>query len=177
MEIAEMIKCPTCKSAFEQQPDKCGNCGYPFSGTPDERAHFVAHHILKKGKLSDTKDSIKQARIILFIIAGFNIIVPIFSFANTQSGWIVMEISMLIGILFLIFGIMAKKKPFISLLIPLILLITAYLVNFIIEPITLLQGILWKIIFIGALVYSLMNIRESEKIQKESKYMASQDYK
>lgn len=172
-----MIKCPTCKTAFEQQPAKCENCGYPFSGTHDERAHFVAHHIMKKGKLSDTKDSIKQARIILFIIAGFNIIVPIFSYANAQSGWIVMEISMLIGILFLFFGIMAKKKPFVSLLIPLILLITAYLVNFLIEPISLLQGILWKVIFIGALVYSLVSIRESEKIIKESKYMASQDYK
>ena len=173
----DLKKCPTCKTVYELQPDKCDNCGYPFSGTDMDKSHFVAHQVLKKGKISDTRDRIKNARIILFVIAGFNIIVPFFQYSNTDFGGVLIGLSILIGLIFLVFGILAKRKPFISLLIPLILLLVFYLLDFIVEPATLFRGMLWKALFIGGLLYGLISIKESEKIKKESNHLAMKDYK
>lgn len=175
--MSELIKCPTCQTDYEIQPDKCNKCGYPFIGTDKEKSHFVAHQIMKKGKISDTKDSIKSTRTILFVIAGFNIVIPFFKFANAQYGGLMIGMSVFIGLIFLIFGFTANKKPFISILIPLILLILFYVLVAIIEPINLIRGIVWKILFIGSMIYSLISIIESEKIKKESEYLATKDYK
>jgi hypothetical protein len=173
----DLKKCPTCKIVYELQPDKCDNCGYPFSGTDKDKSHFVAHQVLKKGKISDTRDRIKNARIILFVIAGFNIIVPFFKYSDTDFGGVLIGLSILIGLIFLVFGILAKRKPFISILIPLVLLLVFYLLGFIVEPATLFRGILWKALFIGGLLYGLISIKESEKIKKESNHLAMRDYK
>ena len=175
--MSDLIKCPTCKTDYESQPDKCNNCGYPFNGTDKEKSHFVAHQIMKKGKISDTKDSIKRTRTILFVIAGFNIVIPFFKFANAQYGGLMIAMSIFIGLIFLVFGFTAKKKPFISIIIPLILLIIFYVIDAIIEPTTLIRGIVWKILFIGSMIYSLISIIESEKIKRESEHLATKDYK
>ncbi|MEM9685444.1 MAG: hypothetical protein AAF934_00800 [Bacteroidota bacterium] len=175
--MRDLINCPTCKTGYETQPDKCNKCRYPFSGTAKEKSHFVAHQIMKKEKISDTKNSIKNTRTILFAIAGFNIVIPFFKFSNAQYGGLMIAMSVCIGLIFLIFGFTAKKKPFISILIPLILLILFYVLDAIIEPTTLFQGIVWKIVFVGSMIYSLVSIVESEKIKKESEHLAAKDYK
>jgi len=175
--MAEMIKCPTCKADYDVQPDKCDKCGYPFAGTDIEKSHFVAHQILKKGKISDTKDSIKKTRTVLFVIAGFYFVIPFFQFANAQFAGLLIGMSIFIGLIFMVFGFTAKKKPFISILIPLIILIVFYLLDALFDPTTIFRGIVWKILFIGSMVYSLISIKESEKIRKESEHLASNDYK
>ncbi len=173
----ELITCPTCKTNYETQPEKCNNCGYPFLGTDKEKSHFVAHQILKKGEISNTKDSIKKSRTILFVIAGFNIIVPFFRFNNHEYAGFMIGVSIFIGLIFLLFGFLAKKKPFISILIPLILLVSFYFIDALIEPATLIRGIIWKILFISGLVYSLISIKKSDRIRAESTFLASKDYK
>jgi hypothetical protein len=171
------IKCPTCKTEYAQQPETCWNCSYPFSGTDKEKSKFIAQQILKKGQISDTKDSIRKARIILFVIAAFSIVIPFIRYANVPFGSIMIVLSVFIGLIFLFFGFMAQKKPFISILIPLILLVLFYLIEFAIEPLSLFKGILWKALFVGGLVYSLINIRKSEKIKGESQHLSAHDYK
>lgn len=175
--MSDTTICPTCKAEYQQQPNVCHYCGYPFAGTEQEKSHFVAHQILKKGTISDTKDSIRNARTILFVIAGFNIVFPFFRFANTQFGGIMIAFSMLIGLVFLFFGFMAKRKPFISILIPFILLVVFYLLDLWLSPATFGRGIFWKVLFVGGLIYSLICIKKSDRIKTESSFLASKDYK
>lgn len=56
-----MVKCPTCKIDYNEEPEKCDKCGYPFSGTDKERAYFIAHHVMnrvdKTSVAEDDKDS------------------------------------------------------------------------------------------------------------------------
>ncbi len=174
-----LIKCPGCKTEYENQPEKCNRCGYPFGGSDKEKSHFVAQQIIKKGKLADTKESIGITRAILFVIAGFNIVFPFFNFAdvNVQHDNSACALSIFIGLVFLICGFTVKKDPFISILIPFILLILSYAINAIIEPSTLFNGIIIKLFFIGSMTYSLINIIKSEKIKKESEFFANKDYK
>jgi hypothetical protein len=171
----ELKNCPTCKTEYELQPEKCGNCGYPFSGTDNEKSHFIAHQILKKGHISDARDSVKNARTILFVIAGFNIVFPFFYFWDVPNNTLSISISVIIGLIFLSFGFLVKKMPFESILIPLILLLFFYIINALIDPMTLFQGIIWKALIVGGLSYSLIRVRKSEKIKKQSKHLAEND--
>lgn len=171
-----LIKCPTCKTEYENQPEKCHHCSYPFSGTDKERAQFVAHLIMKKGEISETKDHIKETRTILFIIAGANIVLPFFQYTDEEFGVLYIILSILIGLTFLFFAFSIKKNPLPSILIPLILLLLFYTIETIIDPTFLVRGIIWKFLFIGSMIYSLVGIIQSEKIKMESEYLATKKY-
>lgn len=169
--------CPVCKTAFNEQPVNCSNCGFPFSGTEKEKSLFIGQQILKKRTVSDTKDKIKRARIILWIIGGMNLLAPFVAYANSPAQNVFIVAGIILGLIFIGFGFLAYKKPFISILIPLILLVLLHLAAAIADPSTLIKGIVLKVLFIGGLVYGLAGIIESEKIRKESEFMQKQQYK
>lgn len=168
--------CPTCKTVYLQQPEKCDSCGYPFAGSEKDKSHFVAQKILKKGKISDTKNSIKRARVVLFILAGMNILLPFLMYRNAESKWLTIGFSVAIGMIFLFFAFLCKRQPFISVLVPLIILVLMYVSNAIFDPMTLFKGVFFKIIFLSSLTYCLINITKSNKIRRESHFMARQKY-
>jgi hypothetical protein len=169
--------CPACKSSYEIQPDFCTKCGFPFSGSEKEKSVFIGQQIFKKGKVADTKNKIKRARIILWVIGALNAIGPFVLYVNDPMYATYTTAGVIIGIVFTGFGFLTYRKPFISILIPLIILIISYLVEAINEPISLIQGIIWKVIFLGGLIYGLTSIIEAEKIRKENEFLKEQKYK
>lgn len=171
------IICPTCKSNYENQPQICTKCGFPFNGTEKEKSLFIGQQILKKGNVNDTKDRIKLARVILWIIGGLNILTPFIFYNNNPAREVFIITGLVLGLIFIGFGFLTFKKPFISILIPLIILILFYTIAAIAEPITLFQGIVWKVVFLSGLIYSLISIIQAEKIKKESEYLKEQNYK
>lgn len=166
------MNCPTCKTEYQEAPSKCNNCGYPFSASEDEKSKFVAHQILKKSDISSTKDSVRTARGILFFIAAVNILM---SFAMYMNYPFLLVISLCIGMIFLFLAFAAKSKPFISIMSGLILLTLLYVLQILYIPEQMFNGIIWKILFLGGLVYSLISIKKAEKIKKESDYLSSMD--
>ena len=175
--MSEIIKCPNCKTDYETTPDQCANCGYPFAAGDKEKSQFIARQIMKRGKIKDTRNSIRSARIILFIIASINIIFPVIISLTRPVHEITLVLGLITGLVFLVFGFTAKKYPFISVLIPLIFLVIVYGLSAIADPSSIMRGILWKIIFLSILIYSLVNIIQSEQIKSESKHLAEKDYK
>ena len=176
--MEKVIICPNCKSNYEIEPPTCSTCGFPFNGTDNEKSLFIGQQILKKGKISDLTDQIKIARIILWFIGGLNILLSflIFNFNPMREIYIFGGLFFL-GLVFIGFGFLTYKKPFISILIPLIMLLLFYTMGAIAEPNTLFQGILWKFFFLLGLIYSLVSIIQAEKIRKESDYLKEQKYK
>jgi len=172
-----MTNCPTCKTDYEVYPDNCIKCGYPFSGSDKEKATFVGQQILKKGSISDTKDRIKRARTILWIIGAINVLSAFVLYNNSPLQIVYMITGSIIGLIFIGFGFLTYKKPFISILIPFILLLLFYTINAIINPFTLFQGLIWKVVFISGLTYGLVSIIQAEKIRKESAFLNEQNYK
>ena len=171
------VTCPVCKTTFNEQPVKCNSCGFPFSATEKEKSLFIGQQILKKRTVSDTKDKIKRARIILWSIGGMNLLASLFALTNAQAQNVFVVAGVILGLVFIGFGFLAYKKPFISILIPLILLVLLHLAAAIADPSTLLRGIILKVVFIGVLIYGLVGIVEAEKIRKESEFMQKQNYK
>ena len=172
----KIITCPTCKTEFEIQPEICKKCRFPFTGTEKEKSIFIGQQIFKKGNVSDTTDRIKKARIILWVIGGINILSPFLIYNNDPLQGIYIITGIIIGLIFIGFGFFTYKKPFISILIPLILLLLFYIIDALADPITLIQGITWKVIFLSGLIYGLISIIQSEKIRKESEFLKEQNY-
>lgn len=172
-----MIQCPVCKSNYEMKPEKCYSCGYPFKASEHERSIFVAHQVLKKGKITDTKDSIKKTQVILFILAAFNIVLPIIRYNYGTYDDFIYIIHLTVGLVFLSCGLFVKKHPFIFILIPFIILVLFYLLSAVINPVSIISGIVWKALFLGSTGYSLISIIRSEKFRKESKHLSTVNYK
>jgi hypothetical protein len=163
-----MIKCPTCKSEYQNPVDCCSKCGYPFNGTDQERSSFVAQQIIKGGHIDDAKNSLKSAKAILFVIGAVNIIFSVLS-GNVS----VIITGGIVGLGFIVFGFVVERSPFLFLVIPLSLLLLLYLADALFDPMTLIRGIGWKIAYITSLSYAIVRVKRAEKIKKESEYLSS----
>ena len=170
------IVCPTCKTSYSIEPPICANCGYPFNATKEIQAKFIADQITKKGHIRDTKDQLKMSRNILFAIAFINLI-----WSGMRLFLVRMDLQIyvnsLIGMIFLFFAFFIKKKPLVSVVIPLVLLLSIYAVTGLINPLLLVNGIIWKVIFVSSLTYSIIRIRKSEQIKQESDFLGSKTFR
>ena len=171
-----MINCPNCKTDYHSQPEICLECNFPFIATDKEKSIFIGQQIMKKSSINSTKDSIKSAKIILISIAVLNLLSSVFMFFTSDLNNIFLGVSLIISSIFLFFSYKIQEKPFQSILIPLIILLFFYSIDAIfVNPKYMLNGLLWKAIFIGGLVYALIEIKASDKIKKESKHLAKTD--
>jgi hypothetical protein len=163
----KMVICPTCKTNYDVQPQICAKCGFPFMGTEKEKSIFIGQQIIKKDDLVSAKERIKIARIILCIIGGISIV----NGFSSSSG-----VAVIVGLIFIGFCFLTNKKPLISILIPLIVLLLGYTVQTIISLDLLFRGLLWKIVFLTVLVSTLVSIIRAEKIRKKSEFLKEQSY-
>lgn len=76
MESEECV-CPCCKKRFENQPDCCPNCLYPFAGSEKVKSKFIAHYILKKREASNTKEAQSNKRMIRVILVVISLLISL----------------------------------------------------------------------------------------------------
>jgi hypothetical protein len=108
---------------------------------------------------------IRQARMTIFVVAGIQLffgMVSAFQFGG-NTGWFVFGITAFIALLFFALGIWTRKKPFTAILIALILYSSLLITDLIMQPITIVKGILLKILIIIFLVRGLKKAREAER--------------
>ncbi|WP_194766798.1 hypothetical protein [Tamlana sp. I1] len=167
-----MTECKNCKTERIESEEFCDLCNYPIKGTEKEQAAFIAKQIMQKSDVLQSIERLKKSRNILFLLGAFNIIVPflpIFKISTTFE--YVFSISL--GLILVGFGFLTFKKPKIALFIPLSLFIIYYVILFLINPIYLFSGMIWKMIIIMGLGYGYLSVKKSDKILKENTYLAS----
>jgi len=156
-----MISCPACKLNYEAEPEVCTRCNYPFGGTGNEKSVFIGKLVIEKSLIEETAEKIKNARIILLLIGVLNIVLTFVTETNY----------MLSGLMFIGFGLLTYKKPFVAVLIPYVLLVLQYLIMGILYPHTILQGLLWKMIILTGLTLALVSIIRARKLRKKSEFL------
>ena len=167
-----MIECNNCKTEINEIIDECNICKYPIGGDEKKQASFIAKQVMQKSDVIESIERLKKSRMILFLLGAFNIIVPFTPLLkNPTTFQYVLSISL--GIILVGFGFLTFKKPKIALIIPLSLFAIYYLILFLINPIYLFTGMLWKMIIIMGLGYGYFSVRKSDKILNENKYLAS----
>lgn len=166
--IKDITVCYYCKSKGLTENDKfCPHCAFPQHGTQNEMKNFVRNIRLKQSLLKEQKRKINTARNILYFLAilnmGLGIIASIKS-ANPTAVFMVMGI---IAAIYLGLAIWCKYNPFAAILTGFFVYITIVVINAVIEPISLVSGLLVKIFIISAFIYGYRAVRDSQKLEKE----------
>jgi len=151
MLTTDYLACPGCTTKVNEQDSFCEYCGFPLKATEKEQ------NLYRLKKAADKIDSdlaikkIKEARNILFIIAALTLIFGIVMYFSTNSLDLLIT-NLILSIIYCGLGFWATSKPFPATLTALLIYIGIILLNAFIDPNTIYQGILFKIIFTIALV-------------------------
>jgi predicted MFS family arabinose efflux permease len=128
----------------------------------DEKETTIIEATQKREKKEDLK-KVNNARVTLFVIGGFYIII------GFVEAYIIAGHELLFGIVdwviagfFIGLGILSQKHPFVAILSGLILYVFIVLLLFLVEPTSLLQGIIWKI---AILYYLIMGVKTARQTQ------------
>jgi hypothetical protein len=110
---------------------------------------------------------IRNARILLFVLAGFTLLLlinaaPFDSPARIISGGIIV----LFAGIFAGLALWTKKKPYTAILCALIFYIALIGIAAIMDPTTIWQGWIWKIVIIILLILGLRNGKESQDMME-----------
>ena len=112
--------------------------------------------------------TLKNARIWLFVIAGFQFAMGIFekiTIEDPQVGWIAFSIDAFIAFIFLGLALWSKKKPVVAFTIALVLYILINVGFMLIDSSNIYKGFLIKIFVVIALVKANRDARKYENIR------------
>jgi hypothetical protein len=166
----EAAFCGSCYNKVNDTDAFCDNCGYPIMGTLAEQQAFVDNKMVKEIDLEDYKSKIKNAGNKLFWIAG---IFAVSGFALYATGNDAEEKTntligcLIISLIFVALGAWSRKKPLAALISGAGLYGIVIILGAIENPLSIISGIIWKIIIIGAFIKGIKAAIEADKINKE----------
>lgn len=168
-----MVPCDHCKAENDHDKKFCTQCRYPIGGTEEERQRFQSDIAKNKILLKDTEEEIRSAKNIILLLAGFSMLIGVVVYFS-QDDLASLVVYGLICILYLGLAAWCSSNPFSAILTAFIVYITLQLVFAFLDPVTIVKGILWKIIFIGSFVKGIRSasaartyLRELEKFKVE----------
>lgn len=144
-------KCYCCRNEYAESDKFCGTCGYPLQGTDIEKKKFSSQYVANLHEKEVVLARIKEARIILYVIAAFTTIQGLVVYFKEPNVALI-SINLIIVAIYVGLGFWATKKAFAAIFIGGIIYVSLILLNGFIDPTTLASGILIKILFIAAFV-------------------------
>lgn len=153
-------------SLTEKIADFEGNCKDFEEDEKEKEINEQSANSLK----SDTKRVLNKARASLFVVGGLYIIVGIYEGFFMQYHDILFGIiDWVIGAVFIGLGIFSFQKPYIALLIGLIVYVAMIALLAFVDPTTIIRGIIWKLLIIFYLINGINTAkREVEKVKYQN---------
>ncbi len=168
---SEPALCASCYANVAEADAFCDNCGYPIKGTEEEQQFFKNNRIVKEIDLADYQTKIIKAGNKLFWIAGFfafgGFIMFLTSKDDQETNVNGLIVCLVISFIFVALGAWSRKKPLAALVSGAALYGIVVILAAISNPLTIISGIIWKIIIIGAFVQGIKAAIEADKIKKE----------
>ena len=163
------IQCPACKEPQEINVSNCTNCRFPFTGSTQEKSKHIAQFINKKSVINDAEEALSRSKKILFLISGYNFLFILVSILSSTIEVDVFSISinLILGLGFVICGLLLKKSPMFFSVFPLGMILGLYTVNFILDPDLAMRGIIYKLIIVGSLIYSIYLLQKAKTFNKQ----------
>jgi len=154
--------CSQCSTEMISASKFCTHCGFPEQGDEKEKAIFHAKKVMKKNQVADDHKKINSARNTLYWMAGIFFVFGLFYFFTTNdTGTLIVNV--ILAVIYLVLAYWSQTKPFAALLSALLLYIMVIALNAIVEPMSLIQGILFKIIIIAFLVKGINSASQQSK--------------
>ena len=164
------VSCNHCNNQVADPDIFCQQCGYPVRGSEQQVNEFNYQVGYKQMQLDDSHSGVRKGRNSLYVVAGiFTVYGLIYYLMNeeAENATALLLTNIMLALVFLLLGFWSMKKPIAALISGLTLFVAVHLLNFIVEPITLFQGIIMKVLVIIYLVRALRAAFEAEKISKD----------
>lgn len=166
--INDLSTCYYCKSKGLKETDKfCPVCAFPQGGTKTEMRTYILNIKKKEQLLEKKKAAIHKARILLYALAALNLIVGL-----VLGLFVSINIPVLIGcgigtLIYLLLGAWSESQPFPAILSGFFIYIFFIVINAVIDPNTIYQGFVWKVIIITGFIYGFNGVKDAKKIEAE----------
>src|SRR5690606_16779456 len=164
--LVAMLPCENC--SYENPSDRkfCSQCSFPIAGTAEEKSSFWLSVSRRKRLLSDAHDKIKSAKTVIYVLAGLFFVFGLIA-GFGMDDFLTMIINIVMSLVYLILAAWSSRNPFGAILTAFIIYITVQLINFIVEPTTLFQGIIIKAIVVVALIKGIRSAQEARRYMSE----------
>jgi hypothetical protein len=152
------LTCGNCKFINKASNNFCTNCGYPIHPTKDRLALYNIRLQRRKNLLNNCMIKISQARNALYILAGLFTFGIFYLFSDWRETVIKGLVMVVLAVIYAGLGRWSLQKPFTSLLISLIIMLTFAAINTYAEFFskTSSSGGLYMIVLQGVLIYFLL---------------------
>jgi hypothetical protein len=166
--ISNPSVCHYCKSTGLTLTDNfCPNCGFPQRGSQVQMKKFIWTINNKHTLLTNQKKAVNKARYTLFGLSALFVLFSIgLGFINGFN-LILLLSNFVIAATYLGLGLWSLKNPFPAILTGFFLYITILVINAILDPTSILSGLLIKSFIIGGFVYGYKGVKESAILEEE----------
>ncbi|RKR83241.1 hypothetical protein BDD43_3444 [Mucilaginibacter gracilis] len=170
IETTQPTFCGACSVTVNDSDAFCDSCGYPLKGTEFDQRNFIANRNSKEIDLEEYQKNIANAGKALYWVAVACAVSGLVLYAvskDEQTKMGILVINLILTIIFVALGAWSRKKPFAAIISGATLYGITIILNVIDNPLTLVKGIIFKIIIIGAFIKGIKAAIEAEKVKKE----------
>ena len=168
--VHSALFCKACSAKAEADDTFCTNCGYPLHGTEEEQRYFISVRDAKIIDLSEAQKQIRRSSVALYIIGGLTAVAGLAIYAvnkNEEARSSLLITNLILGAIFAGLGFWCNKKPLTAIISGASLYALMFILNAVLNPLTILSGTIFKIIIIGLFIRGIKSAIEAEKLKKE----------
>ncbi len=126
---SKLCTCSNCHYVNRATYNYCTNCGYPQAPGQDRLALYMYRLSIRKDLLRRSEETIQFARNTLYVLSAICVLVLLFISTERRVNRITVVILLIVAGLFIGLGRWSLTKPFTSLLISFLILITFMAIN------------------------------------------------
>ena len=156
---AKESKCSNCTKSIQKEETFCGNCGFPENGSEQEKKKFNYSKKLKQDVIDNAKKKLKSVKILLYVMAGINFFSGLY-YLSQPSATAEVIASIFATIIFIGCAIWVNKSPLVAVLSAFGFWLLIQILSAILEPTTLFQGLILKIIFISIFIKGIKSAKD-----------------
>lgn len=153
--------CENCHAVNHSRSNFCVECSFPIGGTEEEKTSFRLTVSSRKRFLSDARDKIRSAKNVIFVLAGIFFLFGLYTGFGLDD-FPTMIVNLFLCVVYLVLAAWCSRNPLGAILTAFIIYATLMVVNLVIDPTTLFQGIIMKCIIIAALVKGMRSAQEAK---------------
>jgi hypothetical protein len=164
--LSTSTNCSACFKQINTDDAFCDACGYPLKGTEEEQNQFIAIRNTKEIDLEAAHKKIREAGKGLYWVAGLTLVSGLIYFFINKSGPLLL-VNLILATIFYCLGIWSKSKPLAAIISGLSLYAITIILNAIADPLSILKGIIFKVVIIGLFIKAIKSAIDADKLKKE----------
>jgi hypothetical protein len=172
LSVQNVVVCENCQSSQNAESKFCPSCSFPIQGTDEAKRIFRLDVGIRKRLLKESEDEMKTAKKTIYVAA-------VIFFASGFIQYMINDdfptliVNLIVSLVFLILAAWGASNAFGAILTAFVIYMTLQVVNVVVDPATLFQGIIIKVMIIAAFGKGIQSGLKARDLTKQlEKYKA-----